>query len=100
MADNFAQSPLFFVTLVFFLNYVKRVLYMFKIVTFAFILTIFVFSSHGKLKVKGQEDISKWRLDIINPSEKDVYENGAILQLELVATRAYNGNMLPLRSFN
>ena len=41
---------------------------MFKILTFAFILTIFVFSSPGKLKVKGQEDISKWRLDIINPS--------------------------------
>ena len=75
--------------------------YMFNMVTFGFILTIFIFSSHGKLKVKGQEDISKWRLeDIINPSEKDVYENGAILQLELVATRAYNGNMLPLRSFN
>ena len=33
--------------------------------------------------------------------KKDVFENGAILQLELVATRAYNGNMLPLRrSFN
>ena len=54
-------------------------------------------------EVKGQEEISKWRGDrmLLILQKKDVFENGAILQLELVATRAYNGNMLPLRrSFN
>ena len=41
---------------------------MFNMVTFAFILTIFIFSSHGKLKVKGQEDIylnGDWRILLI-----------------------------------